>query len=250
MVLTPAGERARESARRVLVDLAHAEHDLRAMAGGGRGVLRLCTQCNTGYHWLPPLLKTFHAAHPQVDVQIQVDATDRPIDALIAGEIDLAVATEEVRDRRLRTRPLFRDELVAIVGRSHPWASQRTIRPQDLAGEHLIVYNGHRPTSFLFSRVLGPLGVEPARVSVVPLTEAIVEMAAAGLGVGVLARWSVAPAIRARTVVPLRLGRRGVIRTWSAVMRQDRAVPPWMDDFVALVASRALPARAAKDAPA
>jgi LysR family transcriptional regulator for metE and metH len=243
MVLTPAGARARESARRVLDDLATAEIELREMATGERGVLRLCTQCNTGYHWLPPLLKAFHAAHPGVTVAIQVEATDRPIDALLTGQIDLAVVTDDVRDARVRLKPLFRDELVAIVGPGHAWAARRSIRPEDLAGQHLIVYNAHRPTSYLFTTLLAPRGIEPARVSAVPLTEAIVEMAAAGLGIGVLARWSVAPAIASRVVVPLRIGPRGVRRAWSAATLRDRPESAWMRAFVALIAERALPAR-------
>src|SRR5690348_4711892 len=51
MVLTPAGERLLTSARRVLSDLEQAEQDVRSLAGGGEGIIRVCTQCNTGYHW-------------------------------------------------------------------------------------------------------------------------------------------------------------------------------------------------------
>src|SRR5262245_9880743 len=56
MVLTPAGERLLESARRILDDLGRAEEDLKRLAGHGQGVIRVCTQCNTGYSWLAPLL--------------------------------------------------------------------------------------------------------------------------------------------------------------------------------------------------
>ncbi|MEZ5316237.1 MAG: LysR family transcriptional regulator [Vicinamibacterales bacterium] len=245
MVLTPAGARARAAAARVLDDLARTEQDLRAMADGDRGVLRLCTQCNTGYHWLPPLLKAFHADHPGIDVQIQIGATDHPVAALFSGEIDLAVMTDPVRDPRLRAASLFRDELVAVVAPDHAWASCRSIRPADFAGEHLILYSADRPTSYTFTRVLGPAGVEPARVSAVPLTEAIVELVAAGMGVGVLARWSVEPALASGKVAGVRIGPRGVYRTWSAVSLRDRPAPRWLDAFVALVARRAAPARAA-----
>jgi LysR family transcriptional regulator for metE and metH len=246
MVLTPAGGHALAAARRVLSDLGRTEEDLRAMADGGRGVLRLCTQCNTGYHWLPPLLAAFHARHAGVEVQIQVDATNRPIEALLGGEIDLAVVTDDVQDPRVRTVPLFRDELVAIVAPGHGWARRGWIRPQQLAGEHVIVYNADRPTSFFFTRVLAPAGVEPGRVSAVPLTEAIVELAAADLGVGIVARWSVAPAIRARRVAPVRFGRGGIHRTWRAATLRERRLPGWMNDFVTLVAARALPAQAGR----
>ena len=102
MVLTPAGERVLASARRVLDDLARAEDDLRSLSAPGTGVLRLCTQCNTGYHWLPPLLETFHRSYPAVEVQIVVAATDRPVEALLEGQIDLAFITDGTADTASR----------------------------------------------------------------------------------------------------------------------------------------------------
>ena len=66
MLPTPAGERILASARRVLDDLGRTEDDLRGMATGVKGVLRLCTECNTGYHWLPPLLRNFLHFLPKV----------------------------------------------------------------------------------------------------------------------------------------------------------------------------------------
>src|SRR5436190_15692303 len=48
MALTPEGDRILASARRVLDELRRAEDDVRGMSDAGRGVLRLCTQCNNG----------------------------------------------------------------------------------------------------------------------------------------------------------------------------------------------------------
>ena len=247
MVLTPAGARVRESARTILQDLANAELELRNLNGNG-GTIRLCTQCNTGYHWLPPLLKQFHSRHPSTDVQICVEATKRPLEALLAGEIDLAIMTNPVRDRRVTVTELFRDELVAIVAPSHPWASERWIKVSAFATEHLIIYSADPTDSYAFRYVLSPAGVTPARVSAVPLTEAIVELVKAGLGIGMVARWAVEPAVRAGQLAAVRITRQGVFRPWIAVLRRDHqkrpADRPWMDDFIELLAAQGLPGRA------
>ncbi|MGE3190695.1 MAG: LysR family transcriptional regulator, partial [Vicinamibacterales bacterium] len=182
MVLTPAGDRVLGSAGRVLDELVRAEDDLRVMATDGKGVLRLCTQCNTGYHWLPPLLQVFHKKYPGVDVQIAVNWTGRPFEALLDGQIDLAVVTSPVADRRLAATPLFEDELVAIVAPGHRFARRSWIEARDFADEHVIIYKADRQDSYTFTRILTPAGVEPARVSQVPLTEAIIELVRAGLG--------------------------------------------------------------------
>jgi LysR family transcriptional regulator for metE and metH len=246
MAPTPAGEIVLAAARRVLADVQRVEDDLRAMADDGQGVLRLCTQCNTGYHWLPPLLETFHRKYPRVHIEIAVQATDRPVEALLDGAIDLAVATDEIADARLRTRPLFDDEWVAVVAPSHALARRAFVEPADLADQHLIIYKADRRNSFTFTRILAPAGVEPARVSQVPLTEAILELARAGLGVGVLARWAIEPAIKARTVRALPITRKGTFRTWTAVTLRDRPEPKWQREFVDLLSQRALPVRLAR----
>lgn len=246
MVLTPPGERVLGAARRVLDEIGRTEEDLRLMAQNGKGVLRLCTQCNTGYHWLPPLLQSFHRKYPGVDVQIMVNATDRPIEALLEGQIDLAVVTSDVDDKRLVSEPLFEDELVTVVAPTHPLAKRTTMQPDDFAEEHLIVYNADPNDSYTFTRILRPANVVPARVSQVPLTEAILELVKAGLGVSVMARWAIEPAIKSGAVNAIRIGKRGVFRSWTAVRLRDRAEPKWQREFITLLSRQAWPAKMAR----
>ena len=54
-------------------------------------------------------------------------------------------------------------------------------------------------------------------MSQVPLTEAILELVKAGLGVSVMARWAIEPAIKTGAVRAVRITRRGVFRAWTAV---------------------------------
>lgn len=245
MALTPEGERVLTVARRVLDELKRAEDDVRGMSDAGRGVLRLATQCNTGYHWLPPLLDTFNRKHPGVEVQIVVGATGRPIEALLDGQLDLAVITDEdVTDPRIVIRPLFADELVAIVAPSHRLAKRAWINPEDFAQENLMIYKADRKDSYVFTKILTPAGVEPARISQVPLTEAIVEMVKAGLGVGVLARWAVEPTLKSGAMVGVRITRRGVRRQWSAATLKNRIDPKWLAEFIRLLSTPPVPANA------
>lgn len=245
MVLTAAGQRVLDSARRVLDDLGRAEEDLQRLAGHTDGVIRVCTECYTGYHWLPPLLATFNRRHPRVTVNVMADATDRPLDALLEGHLDLAILTSTVKDRRIQQRPLFPDEMVAIVATGHPLARQSWISPQALATQHLLLYASSPDESFTFRNVLAPAGLTPARVSFIMLTEAMIEMAKAGIGVGVLPRWSAHAAIAARSVVPLSITRRGMRRQWTAATLKAQQVPPYLTDFIDLMVERALPARRA-----
>lgn len=243
MVLTEAGRRVLETARRVLGDLERTEEDLRRLARDGGGAIRMCTQCYTGYHWLGALLPSYRRKHPGVTINIAADATDRPVDALLDGRIDLAILIDPARDKRLRLRPLFIDEMVAIVGPGHGLSKRGWVTPVDLAREHLLVYSSTPEESFVFQKVLGPAGLTPAAVSFIMLTEAIVELSHAGVGVGILPRWSAHRAIASRAVIALSITRRGMRRQWSAATLAAQPYPLYVADFVQMVADRALPAR-------
>src|SRR5262249_3273298 len=155
-------------------------------------------------------------------------ATDRPVEALLEGRLDLAILTERVRDSRIRLRPLFLDEMIAIVAPGHRWASRRWIAPRELAAEHLLLYASAPGESFTLRHVLGPARLVPARVSFIMLTEALIEMAKAGVGVGVLPRWSAQGAIAARAVVALSLTRRGIRRQWTAATLKAGPEPEYL----------------------
>jgi LysR family transcriptional regulator for metE and metH len=243
MVLTAAGRRVLETARRVIADIERAEEDVRRLAGNTDGVIRVCTQCYTGYHWLGPLLTAFQRKHPRVTVHVAADATDRPVEALLDGHIDLAILIDPVRDKRVRLRTLFTDEMVAIVAKGHPLARRRWVSPAELAAEHVLVYSSVPEESFLFQRVLGPLGLKPAKVSFIMLTEAMIELARAGMGIGILPRWSAQRAIAGGAVVALSITRKGLRRRWAAGTLAAQPDSPAHADFIDLLAERALPAR-------
>ena len=176
----------------------------------------MCTQCHTGYGWLPRLLATFARKHPGVGVNIVADATDHPVEALLDGRVDVAILTSKVKDHRVRVRPLFMDEMVAVVARTHPLAARAWVSPRELALEHLLLYASVPEESFMLTSVLAPAGLVPARVSFIMLTEAMIAMSQAGIGVGILPRWSAEAAIASRAVVALSITRRGVRRQWAA----------------------------------
>jgi LysR family transcriptional regulator for metE and metH len=245
MVLSDAGRRVLAAATRVLDELGRVEEDIRRITTNGEGIIRVATQCNTGYHWLPPLLNAFGRKHPRVSVSIMPDITDRAVEALLEGRIDLAILTDDTSDPRLRLRRLFPDEMIALVARTHPLAGRTSISPRELAAEHLLLYSSSPDDSFILTRVLAPARLAPVHVSFIMLTEAMIEMARAGLGVAVLPRWSAQPVISTRSVVPLSITRRGIRRYWTAATLKGTAAAPWLDDFIDLIAERAMPARAA-----
>jgi len=236
MVLTAMGERVLASARRVLHEVETLERDLAVDAtAGGAGVVRLATECYTCYHWLPGVITAFRQEWPRVDVRIVAEATADPVRALLDGALDLAIVAGDVDERRLGCTSLFEDEQVVVVPPNHPLAQREFVAPEDLRTEHLILYTTHSSENAVLREVLRPAGVEPRQLTRVQLTEAIVELVKAGLGVSVLARWAIAPQLRDRTLVGVPLTVRGFHRRWWAVTRQHETTPAYQQSLVDLL---------------
>jgi LysR family transcriptional regulator for metE and metH len=237
LVLTPAGQRLLESARDVLERLKQTEEAIRRLGQERAGVLRITTECTTCYHWLPPLLTTYRPRFPGVEVRIDVDATQHPVQRLLDGAIDLALMCTPVRDRRLAIRPVFTDQVVVIASPRHRLAARRRVALTDLHNETLFLYPPKQDSLFL-QQVLMPAGVVPARIEEVKLTEAITELVKANLGVAALARWAVEPLLDAGTIVALPIPQRGLKRHWAAVLPKDLARADYVSEFIDLLARR------------
>jgi LysR family transcriptional regulator for metE and metH len=243
MLVTAAGERILATAQRVLEDIKAAEEDLRRLGTRQVGVVRVCAQCNTGYHWLPPLVDAFHRRHPDVEVSLALDCTVRPVESLLEGKLDVAIVTQSIRNDQVRIRPLFEDEHAAIVSPHHPFAKRAFVGPEDLASERLLLYSSSPDDSFTIQTILRPAGVMPQRVSFVMLTEAILEMVKARLGISVMQTWAIEPALRTGDVRAIPITARGIRRQWSAATLKAAGRVPHVEAFIDLLVRQALPAR-------
>ena len=237
MLLTPAGERLLAGARPLLDRLRALEGEVAGTAKEPSELVRLSTECYTTYQWLPRVLRTFSRTHPDVEVRIVTEATRQPLPALLDGKLDVAVVSSVAPSRKLRVHRLFRDEVVVLVSAEHPLASRTFLTAEDFRGEHLLTYAIAPEEMELFTRILRPAGVSPARTSRVELTEAILEMVRAGLGISVLARWALPQELlRSGAVRAVPLTSRGVFRQWNAVTLASRRAPPALGSFVRTLA--------------
>ena len=221
MVPTPEGERLLRSSGVVLDELARVERELDQYRDGARGVLRIATACYTCYNWLPQVLKQFRQRHPQVSVEIVPEAKQDPVDAVVDHRLDLAIVYESPDTDGVAQRVLFKDELVAIVANDHALGTRSYLLAKDFANEHFISQSPLAESHF-HQLVLGPAKVETRQWSVIPLTEAVIQTVASGIGVSVLPRWLVTPEIEAGRLRAVRVTAKGMRRTWYAVALADR----------------------------
>jgi LysR family transcriptional regulator for metE and metH len=233
MSLTAEGRRLLESAERVLGELARAEHDVRALARGDAGSLRLATECYMCYHWLPWVARAFGARFPGVELQLAPESTRDPYGALAASAVDLALvySTPPAPAGVARTA-VFEDELVALVASGHALAGEGHLAPERLADETLLCHYAEPGTGVLERAFLAPAGVRPKRTMEMHVTPAVIEMARAGYGVAVVPRWILGGQGSLEGLAVLPLGEGGLWRTWYAACGASRAEEPVLGSMI------------------
>lgn len=142
--LTPAGERLRAHAERVLDELEQARASVCEGGGVVRGRVALGVLPTVAPFYLPERLRKFSEEYPEVEVDIHEDTTVQLVKAVLAKEIDLALVSLPVEQRGLVSETLFEESLLAALPAGHVLAKKRKLTLADLENESFILMKeGH-----------------------------------------------------------------------------------------------------------
>jgi len=242
LVPNVAGRRMIVAARQILSELRSAERDVAEIRTGEGRQIRFAAQCTTALQWMPEVLHTFNRRYPDSGVRITAVSGDDPVVALLDDIIDVALVTKaHRRTDELELVPLFKDEMVAVVGPNHQWAQRSHVTARDFADVDLILYDVYDQARIPAPALPIPAGARPRRITLTPVvTELVVEMVAGSDGVAVLPSWVVAPYVESRGLGLVRIGARGNPRTWSCATRpapQPEPVRAFTQEVVAHLGS-------------
>jgi LysR family hydrogen peroxide-inducible transcriptional activator len=203
ITVTPVGLRVVEQAQKVLEEAAR----LREMASTGRnplvGPLKLGVIYTVAPYLLPDLIPALRQRAPQMPLELEENLTEHLETGLRSGRIDAAIIALPFAPPGVVTEFLYEEPFQVVVPRGHRWAKRRSLRPDELAGEHAILLQaGH----CFRDQVLGAcpeLDRGDAPVTRTNSLETARNMVASGLGVSVLPRDALAPKYQSALVVPV-----------------------------------------------
>jgi DNA-binding transcriptional LysR family regulator len=185
VALTAAGEAFVPAAREVLraVDTVRAE--VAAVAGVVAGHLDLVALPTLAVDPVTPLVGAFRRAHPGVIVRLaHPDDTGELLSRVRTGTSELGITELPVHDDRIVSRPLLRQELVAVLppGTEAP----ATMRASDLAARPMVTMPAGTSTRDALDAALHGSEIDAAVVT--DQREAIGSLVLAGAGAAVLPR--------------------------------------------------------------
>jgi DNA-binding transcriptional LysR family regulator len=185
--LTAAGAAALGHARAALdaaASVRRAVDDVNQLMRG-QLVISMVTACTVGP--LFDALATFHVAHPGVEITLREDSSDRMIDHVRAGRIDLAlVGCAEAPPVDLASLSIISEGLIALVPRNHVLAKRRKRSLAEVVAHPLVCLPVGTGIRAVFDRACAAQGLNPAVALQASAPDAVVDLARRGLGVAIL----------------------------------------------------------------
>jgi LysR family transcriptional regulator for metE and metH len=219
--LTPAGTLITQAALQTLPTLERAEADFEQNASHENQIVRLGVASYSCYYWLPDFIKFVNQKSYNLKLRLIASATQNPITSLQHGSVDLVIAPGYLATPGIIQTPLFVDELVLVTPFEHPLSLKPFIEAQDLSEQQYYTYSQNILPGFEYDRFIRPSGVIPQQVEVVEMTDAIIELISAGLGMSILSKWAVDAALQSKRVSSTQLGQQGLDLAWAALTRES-----------------------------
>ncbi|MEQ8557615.1 MAG: hydrogen peroxide-inducible genes activator [Henriciella sp.] len=227
--LTRAGEAAVERARAILssaADLVAAAHQAGTPLTGHFHLGAIPTLAP---YLLPRTLSALRAGHPELKLYLREDQTDRLIEGLRNRTLDAALIALPWEASGIETEILGDDEFLFIAPKDHELSKAKTLQPDDLNGEEvLLLEDGHclrEHAVSVCSLTANGTGSDVGATSLATL----VQMVAGGLGVSLLPRIAAEAGVTAGTDVAIRqfstpvIGRQIGIAWRAGSPREDEA---------------------------
>ncbi|MDB4973655.1 MAG: metR [Myxococcaceae bacterium] len=223
--ITEAGQRLLGAAGRLLLELSELEH-LVSTEPLPPTRLRIVCQCYTAYHWLPSTLAALREGLPDLELELALEHTRDPVQALIDGQLDVALLTTAMAAHpSLEQVRLFADEIVFVLSPTHPLSARATLTRTDLRSARLLSAEAPLAEARWFMHKV--FGRKRVRLDMqrLPLTEAILDVARAGMGIGVLSEWMVGAQLDKGDLLLKRLATGPLERPWRLAFRKELRGP-------------------------
>ena len=202
----------------VLPKLEAAQHQLKQQPELP-AQLRLTVECHACFHWLLPAVKAFRQQWPQVALSLDTEIEHHAIEAMLAGELDLVLTTDERLTQQVCYQPLFALELLAYMAPEHPLAAKSWLTPADLRQARLLTYPIPPERQDLFRYFLKKQEFSGERKQVAQASQ-MLQLVAAGEGIAVLPVWLAEPFLSQGLIVTRPLGAKGLKRTMYLASRR------------------------------
>ncbi|SFS10681.1 LysR family transcriptional regulator [Sphingomonas jatrophae] len=190
VAITRVGQVLAQDVRRILMSIEDARRNVRLIADGDRGTLRVAfSEAMLRRPVLPVVLREFRALYPSVELRAFPLTSDAQRSRLLADEVDVAFVIDEAGDAdQFERLAVGQDRFQLVLPEDHPLAAKPSVQLHEIAGEALL-WPARHISPRLFDRMMGAFdarGVSPNIAVEVAAVDIAYELVGARIGLGVV----------------------------------------------------------------
>lgn len=209
VMLTEAGTALLTRARMILQQVEDSKRAIQNLSGHVTGKLSIGTSHHIGLHRLPPVLRAFTHAYPEVELDLHFMDSEAACFAIEHGELELGIVTLPLQPAAvLQTIEVWPDPLDIVVSQTHPLLNYSKITPKLLTEYAAILPTKGTYTRQIFEHTMAKHKLELKVGLSTNYLETIKMMVSVGLGWSILPRSMLNKELHSLNMVGIKIERK------------------------------------------
>jgi len=217
ITLTPGGAALLPFAEQMKTLTDDAIAAVASAYGEHAGELNIGASQTIGQYLLPTFVAAFLRTYPKIRVTARSGNTDQMLEALVAGQVHIALIEGPEQRRDVHVEPFMEDHLVLVVPATHDWAGHE-ISLDELKSQPLLMREFGSGSRRIVEQALTGAGLKIKDLTIsmeLDSTEGLLNAVEAGLGVTFVSRWAVRNQLALGTLKLSRVGGLKLARSFS-----------------------------------
>lgn len=223
--LTDTGEAVYGYTQKIFALANEMQSAVQDIQGLKAGRLTIGSSTTPGEYILPWAIGKFRQGYPGIEVSLSIANTQAIIDRILNHELDLGMVGAEVDIKGLASFPYVSDEIVVIAAPDHPFALRSKVSIEDLESQEFIMREPGSATRQTAEDCISEQGMSLYVSMELGSNEAVKRAVAAGLGMGMVSKFSVTPDVAAGFIQVLPVLGWNCTRPLTVFYRDDRHLP-------------------------
>ena len=198
------------------------------------GIIRIGASITIGNYLLPGYITQFKQKHPQMDVKVIIDNSEKIQQYILSNQIDIGLIEGIVHSPYIVEHKFRDDELVMICGNDHPFANQKNIEISKLQSESFILREPGSAVRETFDSTMTSHGIKILPAWESTSTQVIIRAVQANLGISVLPYLMVKDSLNRKEISQFQIDGIRFQRSFSVIYHQNKFLTESAKDFIAL----------------
>lgn len=222
VALTDAGLLLLPHAHRVIAAIQDANHAVEELQGLERGSLRIGASTTPGMYLIPQIIARFKQRYPKIEVHLGIKDTRQVEEGVIRNEYDVGFVGGHLAGDEVEVLPWMTDQLVLVVGPTHPLTRKMTIKAAELRKEKFILRELGSATQATIASHLKKLSLAVETVMEMENPESVKKAVQSDLGIAFISRFAVETELKAKSMIVVRVKDLDIRRELKIVHRKDK----------------------------